>query len=246
MEVCKLKFKSLDDKEVPAFFINAGSSRAAIVIHGYSSSKYEFLGLGYEVAERGYDAYVIDLRGHGENENPLDEDVIDDVEGVIRELRKRYGQVIAIGHSLGGLLSLKSSSDFAIAISPPLLPEVPNTAKFMLRLYSCRVREKDGEVLFRVLKKYNPVERDRNAVIICGTGESRGMRMGIEAWSKGRSVEVIFLEESQATPPEVDVECEELKRYIPHFVSHQATTHAFVHALRSLMRQALDKVSQMG
>jgi len=246
MEVCKLKFKSLDDKEVPAFFINSGSSRAAIVIHGYSSSKYELLGLGYEIAERGYDVYVIDLRGHGENENPLDEGVINDVEGVMRELRKKYSYVITIGHSLGGLLSLKSSSDFAIAISPPLFSEVPSTAKFMLRTYSCKVREKDEEVLFRILREYNPVERDRNAVIICGTGESRGMKMGIEAWSRGRSVEVIFLDKSQATPPEIDVECEELKRYIPHFVSHQATTHAFIHVLRSLVRQTLDKISQMG
>jgi hypothetical protein len=235
MEIHKLRFKSLDGKEVPAFFINARSSRSALIIHGYSSSKYELLGLSYEVAERGYDSYAIDLRGHGENENPLDEDVINDVEGAIKELRKKYNQVLTIGHSLGGLLSLKSSSDFAIAISPPLLPEVPNTAKFMLKVYSCKVREKDGEVLFRILKKYNPVEREKNAVIICGTGESRGIKMGIEAWSKGKSVKVIFLDKSQATLPEVDVESEDLKRYIPCFVSHQATIHATIHILKSLI-----------
>jgi hypothetical protein len=235
MEVCKLKFKSLDGKEVPAFFINAGSSRAALIIHGYSSSKYELLGLGYEVAERGYDAYVIDLRGHGENENPLDEDVINDVEGVIKELREEYSYVLTLGHSLGGLLSLKSSSDFAIAISPPLLPEVPNVAKFMLRVHSCKLREKDDEVLFRILKKYNPVEREKNAVIICGTGESRGMKMAIETWSKGRSVKVILLDKNQAMLPRIDVEGEDLKHYIPHFVSHQAIAHAFIHILKSLL-----------
>jgi hypothetical protein len=235
MEIYKLKFKSLDGKDVPTFFINAGSSQAALLIHGYASSKYELLGLGYEIAEKGYDAYVIDLRGHGENENSLDEDVINDVEGVIKELRKKYSYILTIGHSLGGLLSLKSSSDFAIAISPPLLSEVPNTAKFMLRVNSCKVREKDKEVLFRILKKYNPVERSKDAVVIYGTGESRGIKTGIEAWSKGRSIKVISLDKNQATLPEIDVECEELKRYIPYFISHAATIHATVYIdLKSL------------
>jgi esterase/lipase len=161
MEVRKLKFKSLDGKDVPAFFINAGSSQAALIIHGYASSKYELLGLGYEIAEKGYDAYVINLRGHGENENSLDEDVINDVEGVMKELRKKYSYILTIGHSLGGLLSLKSSSDFAIAISPPLIPEVPNTAKFMLRVISCKVREKDKEVLSGSLKSTTQLKEVR-------------------------------------------------------------------------------------
>jgi len=228
MEVFKLKFKSLDDKEVPAFFVKAGSSKAALIIHGYSSSKYEMLGLGYEVAEMGYDSYVIDLRGHGENKQLFDEDVINDVEGVIREIRKKYSYILAIGHSLGGLLGLKSTSDFVIAISPPLFSEIPSSPKFMLRVNSCKVRERDEEVLFRILRKYNPVERKKDAVIICGSGESRGIKMAIETWSKNRAVKVIFLDENQAKLPEIDVECEELRRYIPNFVSHLAMVHATI------------------
>ncbi len=226
MEVSKLKFRSLDEKEVPAFFINSKSPKAALIIHGYSSSKHELLGLGYEIAEKGYDTYIIDLRGHGENEHLFDENVINDVEGVIRELRKNYNYILTIGHSLGGLLSLKSSSDFAIAISPPLLSEIPNTAKFMLRVNSCKVKEKDDDVLFRILKKYNPVERERDALIICGTGESIGIKAAIENWSKNRAVNVVFLDENQAKLPKIDVECEKLKHYIPNFVSHQAIVHA--------------------
>ncbi|NHW88737.1 MAG: alpha/beta fold hydrolase [Archaeoglobales archaeon] len=228
MEVSKLKFRSLDGKEVPAFFVKSGSSKAALLIHGYSSSKHELLGLGYEIAERGYDAYIIDLRGHGENKHILDEDVINDVEGVIRELRRNYSYILTIGHSLGGLLGLKSSSDFVIAISPPLFSEIPKTAKFMLRVNSCKVREKDDDVLFRILKKYNPVERERDALILCGIGESKGIKAAIESWSKSRNVRVVFLDENQAKLPEIDVECEELKRYIPNFVSHQAIVHAVV------------------
>ncbi|RLI75439.1 alpha/beta hydrolase, partial [Archaeoglobales archaeon] len=168
MEVSKVEFKSIDDKKVPAFSINAKSPKAALVIHGYSSSKNEILGFGYEVAEKGYDVYVIDLRGHGENENLFDEAIINDVEGVLKELREKYNYILTIGHSLGGLLSLKSSSDFAIAISPPLMPNVVDVAKFMLRVNSCKVDEKDEDVLFRILEKYNPPERKDNALIIYG------------------------------------------------------------------------------
>lgn len=226
MEVKRVEFESIDGRKIPAFFIDAKSSKAALVIHGYSSSKNEMLGFGYEIAEKGYDVYVIDLRGHGDNENLLDEDIINDVEGVLKELKRKYNYVLTIGHSLGGLLSLKSSSDFVVAISPPLMPKVVDVAEFMLRVNSCKVREKEKDVLFRILEKYNPPDRENNALIIYGLGESKGIEIGIKKWAEGRNVQVVAIDEKQATMPNVDVEAEKLKAYIPNFISHLSIIHA--------------------
>ncbi len=225
MQISKRKFISKDGKAIPAFFIDAESDRGALIIHGYSSSKDEMLGIAYNIAEKGYDSYAIDLRGHGENENPLDEDVLMDVEGVVEEL-KSYKYILTLGHSLGGLLSLKSSSDFAVAVSPPLMPVVTPEAKFMLRVNSCKVVERYDEVLFRILQKYNPPERKGNAAIFYGTGESKGIETAIKKWAEGRDVKVIPLDEKQARLPDVEVAPEKLKAYIPQFISHLATIYA--------------------
>jgi len=226
MEIGKLEFESTDNRRVPAFFVDAKSSKAALVVHGYSSSKNEMLGFAYEVAERGYDVYVIDLRGHGENGNPFDENVLNDVEGALRALRGNYDYILTIGHSLGGLLTLKSSSDFAIAISPPLMPKVVDVAEFMLRVNSCKVNEKDRDVLFRILESYNPPEREDNAMVVYGLGESKGIEIGIKKWAEGRNVRVVAIDEKQAIMPDVRVDAESLKAYIPNFVSHLSIMHA--------------------
>ncbi len=222
MEVVRRFFKSLDELSVPAFYIKANAEHAALVIHGYSSSKDEMLGFAYSIAEKGIDTFAIDLRGHGDNENPLDEDVLNDVEGVIKEIRKSYKRVYTIGHSLGGLLSLCSSSDFAFAISPPLTSKLLPEPKFMLRLNSCKVREKDSQVLFRILEKLNPPKRDGNAVIFYGSGESKGIKMAIENWAKGKNVEIMEIADKRAFMLDVDADAEKLKSYLPNFISHLA------------------------
>ncbi|RLI79227.1 hypothetical protein DRP07_10305, partial [Archaeoglobales archaeon] len=163
---------------------------------------------------------------HGENENLFDENVISDVEGTLKELKEKYNYILTIGHSLGGLLSLKSSSDFVIAISPPLMPNVVAVAEFMLRVNSCKVNEKDKDVLFRILEKYNPPERKDDALIIYGLGESKGIEIGIKKWVEGRNVQVVAIDEKQAAVPEVEVNAEELKAYIPNFISHLSIMHA--------------------
>ncbi len=224
MNVERIEFTSLDGKEVPGFYIDAKrDDRTALVIHGYGSSKYEMLGFAYAVAEKGYDTYVIDLRGHGDNVHPLDIDVIKDVDGSLEELRDRYEQIVTIGHSLGGLLSLKSTSDLAVAISPPLMRKVINEAKFMLKVNSCKVREVSEDVLFDILEKYNPPERKDRAIIVYGRGESKGVQMAIKNWAEGRDVKVVTFEEHQAKLPEIEVDLEKLKNYIPQFISHIAT-----------------------
>ncbi|MCS7118986.1 MAG: alpha/beta fold hydrolase [Archaeoglobaceae archaeon] len=225
MQVLKRIFSSMDGKEVPAYIFSPEERDKVLLIHGYSSSKDEMLGLAFRVAEKGYSAIAIDLRGHGENENEFDENVLNDVEGVLREVKMKGEKIITFGHSLGGLLSLSSSSDFAIAVSPPLMSTVTLEVEFMLRINSCKVLEKNGAI-FRILKNLNPPERRRNATIFFGKGESEGIKMAIRKWAEGREVNLIEIEEKQAKLPDLDVDGEKLKVYIPKFVSHQATIHA--------------------
>ncbi len=225
VRVSKRFFKSLDGLDVPAYFVEPEEKKSAdkcvLYVHGYSSSKDEVLGIAVSIAEEGHCCVAIDLRGHGENKNEFDENVLNDVEGVVKELKKEFKQVISVGHSIGGLLSLLSSADYAIAISPPLMKKVADVAKFMLRLNSCKVVEKDEEVLFRVLERLNPPEK-RKALLLYGDGESEAVKKFINDWAKD-CCEVVVIKSYQARLPRVEVDAAKLMNYLPNFISHLAT-----------------------
>lgn len=225
MQISRKIFRSRDGKDVPAFSLQTGSRRSLLLIHGFASSKDELLGMAYRIAEKGYDVFAIDLRGHGDNENRFNENILDDVEGAIDELRENYKEVFTFGHSLGGLLSLKSSSDFAFAVSPPLMANVIAEVEFMLLLHSCKVRE-GGEAVFEILRKLNPPERQKNAVVFYGKGESEALKLAIKKWSEGKDVKLVEIEEKQASLPQTRVDAERLRLYLPRFVSHQAVIHS--------------------
>ncbi len=119
MQITRTEF-NINGATLPAIKISSDSRTAsAFIFHGFGGSKEEQLGLGFRLAELGLDAYAIDLRGHGENTQPLDIEVMDDVNTLIKS-QKGSLRTITIGHSLGGRLSLLSSADIRIGISPAL------------------------------------------------------------------------------------------------------------------------------
>lgn len=131
---------------------------AAVIAHGYGGCKEEQLGLAMRVAESGLAACAIDLRGHGQHPLPLDDHVLEDVEAAVEHFR-RYGKVVAIGHSLGGRLALISSADFAIGLSPPLEPSYcTRTQELLQKLRSYRVRPDDHRTVFEILRRLPPVQ----------------------------------------------------------------------------------------
>jgi len=140
-----------DGYRIPAVVIRPPRPRgAAVIIHGYGGNKEEQLGLGWRVAEAGLAAFVIDLRGHGEHPLELDGAVASDLEAAIRSCR-RFGNVVAIGHSLGGRLALLSTADHCIALSPSLSRKYGMQTQEMLRtLRSNRVRPPAIETLLAV------------------------------------------------------------------------------------------------
>ena len=97
------------DTHPPGAPHGGGSHRARV-----RENKKEQLGPGWRVAEAGLLACVIDLRGHGEHSFPLDELAGSEIDAAIRYCRS-FGNVTAIGHSLGGRLALLSDADFCIA-----------------------------------------------------------------------------------------------------------------------------------
>jgi peroxiredoxin len=101
-------------------FVGAGGIRLAadvagdaadppvLFLHGGGQTRHSWRGTARIVAERGWRAYTVDLRGHGESEwSPEGDYSIDsfagDVESVVRHLQR---PVAVVGASLGGLASL--------------------------------------------------------------------------------------------------------------------------------------------
>jgi pimeloyl-ACP methyl ester carboxylesterase len=141
-----------------------------VIIHGYGGCKEEQLGMAWRLAEMGFSAGVVDLRGHGEHELPLTNEIYQDVEDIISQF-KTTGRVVAIGHSLGGRLALVSSADFAIGISPAVLNSYSEETKNLLRLMRhYRVKDNNFGVLFEVLASLPDWQFDqRKHAIIYGS-----------------------------------------------------------------------------
>jgi dienelactone hydrolase len=157
------------DLQVPAIVMTPHDPMgAAVVVHGYGGCKEEQLGLAFRVAGSGLVTYSIDLRGHGQHPLKLDYNVQDDVEVAIQHAR-RSGKVVAIGHSLGGRLSLMSSADFSIGISPPLDGTYGSrTEELLKKLRGYRVRTDRPEKVFDLLAKipnWEDTDQSRTMII---------------------------------------------------------------------------------
>lgn len=139
--------------DVPAIAVTPENFRASVaVVHGYGGNKEEMLGLAWRIAEAGFRAVSIDLRGHGEHPFRLDGEIMHDVEAAIAFLRQE-GPAAAVGHSLGGRLALHSTADFAIGISPAIRKSFSEqTRKHIRAMRSHRVREISDHILFDVLE----------------------------------------------------------------------------------------------
>jgi len=142
-----------DTGSIPAALISSPESWGAVVlVHGIGGCKEEQLGLAWRLAELGCAAIAIDLRGHGENEKPLDLEVVSDVNAAIAFV-SRFGPVAAVGHSMGGRLALLSSAEYVFAISPALEQVYGEKTSHTLRSKRRhRVREATPDVGFKLMR----------------------------------------------------------------------------------------------
>ncbi len=156
---------------IPAVILQHERPRGqAVIVHGYGGCKEEALGLAWRIAEWGFDAVAIDLRGHGENPPPYDEGILEDVEAAVRQ-RKAVGRVVAVGHSLGGRLCLLSGADYKIGISPALMTtHSESTRKLINAIRGHRVREIRPGINFDTLESlpaWDAADRERALLICC-------------------------------------------------------------------------------
>lgn len=79
---------------------------AVVIVHGFAGSKDSHTEFGHFLAEHGFAALAIDLRGHGQSQGEMDDRVLDDLGAALVYLAahpKIDGQRIALrGSSLGG------------------------------------------------------------------------------------------------------------------------------------------------
>ncbi|HEY4719302.1 MAG TPA: alpha/beta fold hydrolase, partial [Candidatus Methylomirabilis sp.] len=146
--------RSTDGHAVPAYAMLPERPRGgAAVVHGYGGCKEQMLGIAARLAEEGWAALALDLRGHGEHPAPLDEGVLQDLEAALNWLR-RYARVVAVGHSLGGRLALISSADLVVAISPAVASRPSEEGRQMLLAFgSTTVRSPSPMYILELLRK---------------------------------------------------------------------------------------------
>ena len=148
MEIARLAIQSGDHRGPAVIITPPFPKGAAVLAHGYGGCKEELLGLAWRVAEHGFAACAIDLRGHGEHALAMDTKFLVDMEAAIEHCRG-FGKVVAIGHSLGGRLALMSTADYAIGISPPLDPHYcERTQELLQKVRSYRVKQENTKALF--------------------------------------------------------------------------------------------------
>lgn len=179
--------------DVPAIIVSPENFRASVaVIHGYGGNKEEMLGLAWRIAEAGFRAVSIDLRGHGEHLLRFDGEIMKDVEAVIAFLRT-HGPVAVVGHSLGGRLALHSSADFAIGISPAIRRSFSEqTRKHIRSMRAHRVREVSDHILFDVLERLPEWNASDRAALVVGERDVPEIADGCaELGKKGADLTVI-------------------------------------------------------
>ncbi|UUZ91099.1 alpha/beta fold hydrolase [Paenibacillus sp. P25] len=105
------------------------ASTESLMIHGFTGSPSEFRRLGYYLNDQGYTVHAILLPGHGTSPEDMirtgwddwSRHVLDSYDQIREKERKR---IIAIGHSMGGLLALKLSMerrlDGVVSLASPI------------------------------------------------------------------------------------------------------------------------------
>jgi esterase/lipase len=173
----------------PAIKITSSDvSPDVIIMHGYGGSKEEQLGLSWRIANFGFNTYVIDMRGHGENTLPLSHEILNDLDNLINEIRRPSVPVITVGHSLGGRIALLSKADYRIGLSPALSQSFSEQTQTITKnLRQHRVIQDNPNINFEILKKLPPVDLRNNDLIIYGSRDVADIIQECVNLSKGNN-----------------------------------------------------------
>ncbi len=159
--------RSADNHAVPAYsFLPEKPRGGAAVVHGYGGCKEQMLGIAARLAEEGWAGLAIDIRGDGEHPAPVDEGLLQDLEAALASLR-RFGKVVAVGHSLGGRLALLSSANLVIAISPAVASRPSEEGRQMLLAFGATtVRSPSPGYILELLQRMEQVKAPSRPVLL--------------------------------------------------------------------------------
>lgn len=112
------KFRTPEPFFLPGFGPNADT--VALLIHGFTGSPSEFRRLGYYLHDQGYTVKAILLPGHGTTPEDMIQTGFRDWWRCVKEaydtlVDAGYRRIVPIGHSMGGLLSLKLAMEENVA-----------------------------------------------------------------------------------------------------------------------------------
>jgi pimeloyl-ACP methyl ester carboxylesterase len=96
-----------------------GEGATVLLLHGFSDSADSFRPLLAELSRAGRHAVAVDLPGFGKAD-ALGRPALDCMDGFVAEFVRRYaaaGAVVLVGHSMGGLLTLRAASGGGLPLS---------------------------------------------------------------------------------------------------------------------------------
>ena len=115
-----------------------------LLIHGFTSDRTNTSSLARRIAQNGYGVLAIDVRGHGENRNPFNRELLrDDVAAGVAYLRQSTqidpSRIVVIGHSMGAGAALDYANRNANLTASVMIsggfrldgPERPRNALFI-------------------------------------------------------------------------------------------------------------------
>jgi hypothetical protein len=159
-----------DGHNIPAVLLAPDAATSAVVLlPPYGGGKEVMFGLALAIGERGLACISIDNCGHGENYFAIGaRPYVDEMESAIAYARRMWKRVACGGISLGGRLSLMSSADCMVAISPAVVAEISPQGKWMFENFpSPSVREPYSGYVNELLKDLGPLEpHDRPCLLL--------------------------------------------------------------------------------
>ncbi len=86
-------------------------SRSVLFVHGMWGGSWYLRNYLYAAAQAGWDAWAVNLRGHGESPAPggLGRASLLDYVADVRRCLDQLGAVVLVGHSMGGLIAQKAA-----------------------------------------------------------------------------------------------------------------------------------------
>lgn len=164
--------KQKEYNQKPFLYENEKSNTIVIFIHGILEGPNQFKKFANIVYNKGFSYSAILLDGHGGSGNKFANSSknkwIDSVEKEILKYKDKYKNIILVGHSMGGLLSILLSLKYKNKVKAIILISTPLMVHVRLNIIISSIKIglgiiKDEDILTKYL--YNSLSVDRSSLL---------------------------------------------------------------------------------